>query len=315
VRILLPTRELILGVADLFGLYAFPVVALSATGLLGSSAARLLRRTLAESQAAHHELTRRHRVLQGTEAELQVSNEKLLRELSQRKLAEEALAQKVEELDRSRGLIAALSQLAARINSSPAIDQILNTLGSELKDIGVTCIVALLDPDDQALTVQYTSIEASALTMSEKLIGTRLDRHRVPRGVEIMQGMIQRDQPVFLADALPLMTAVLPSLPEQSVQRLMKLIGLEHAAVMCLPLMVDDEAVGVLAVWGLGLQEADVPALSVFATQVATAIQTASLRETEERRTGELELAYERLEQVQRDLAKAASATPVNRLR
>jgi hypothetical protein len=275
VRIFILAQDLSFGVADLFGLYAFPTISLSAFGLLGSSTAKLLAQTLGETKSAHDELKRSHRTLQGTEAELQEHSEQLRRELSQRKLAEETLARKVQELKRSRGFISALSQVAAHLNGAHGPKEIMATLGAELKQLGMTCVVALLDPDEQTLAVRYTSIDTLTLALGEKLAGITLRNYRVPYGVDILKGMIKNGHPVSVADAIPLTTALLPGVSEDVVGRLVRMAGLgRNMAVHYVPLTVAGEAVGAMAVWGQSLQEDDLAALSVLATQVAGAIQS-----------------------------------------
>jgi len=306
VRIFLPVRAATLIWADLIGLYAFPMIALSAFALLGSNVAKLLSATLAETQAAHHELERSYQALQGTEAELATAYEQARRELAQRKLAEESLELRIRELDRSRGFIAALNQVAARIDAASGADRILDALGAELSALGMTCVVALMDPEDQALVVRYTSIQPPALALIETVSGIALLNHRVRRGAEIVRGMIRRGYPQFMVDAVPITTALLRNAPLCLRERLVRMLGLgSGAATVYLPLTVGHEVEGALVVWGQGLEEDDVPALSVFASQVATALQTAKLHETEERCVEELDAAYQRLQQMREKLVEA----------
>ena len=60
--------------------------------------------------------------------------------------------------------------------------------------------------------------------------------------------------------------------------------------VTYLPMMVKDERIGMLAVWGPDLREADYPAFAVFAFQAATAIEQARLYEDSQRKLRELNL-------------------------
>ncbi|MCK7519382.1 MAG: hypothetical protein MZV64_17465 [Ignavibacteriales bacterium] len=54
----------------------------------------------------------------------------------------------------------------------------------------------------------------------------------------------------------------------------MKLAGINMDGPVCyLPLANEHDVIGVLAVWGAGLKLADIPALSVLASRVTTAIR------------------------------------------
>jgi len=58
----------------------------------------------------------------------------------------------------------------------------------------------------------------------------------------------------------------------------LKSIGVIETTSVChLPLMTEGKPIGILWMWGEGLHENDLPAMSLFAGQVATALQNAKL--------------------------------------
>jgi diguanylate cyclase (GGDEF)-like protein len=62
------------------------------------------------------------------------------------------------------------------------------------------------------------------------------------------------------------------------VLRILQSLGITPNVVVChLPLVSEGETIGILWLWGEGLREGDLPALSIFARQVAAAIQNANL--------------------------------------
>jgi diguanylate cyclase (GGDEF)-like protein len=69
-----------------------------------------------------------------------------------------------------------------------------------------------------------------------------------------------------------------------------------------LPLVVEEQVTGILGLWGDGLQEDDISPLSVFANQVAIAIENARLFDAEAKRRREAEILRKTLEELTSDL-------------
>ena len=77
--------------------------------------------------------------------------------------------QRSQELSRSGRLITALSEVATRLAATTDPDKIIETVGVELKRLGVTCLLAMVTPDTRTLSIQYTSIEPHSLTLIEEI--------------------------------------------------------------------------------------------------------------------------------------------------
>jgi hypothetical protein len=97
-----------------------------------------------------------------------------------------------------------------------------------------------------------------------------------------------------------------PILPESLHKAAMKMAGINMEDPVCyLPLANEYDVIGVLAVWGAGLKQSDVSALSVLASQITTAIRNSELLESEARRAMELGILLKASE-------TASSATQLN---
>jgi two-component sensor histidine kinase len=205
--------------------------------------------------------------------------------------------QRAAELTRSNDFISALSQVAARIGVTLDLDQVLETLGVELRRVGITCIVALLEPEGQTLVIHYTSIESGILERAERLLGVgmhgmRMARDRFPIWDELIEG----GRPVFVADAIALAAPSMPSALKPLIERVFRMGGwMPEDRVVWLPLLVGDQVRGGLAMWGPDLREDDLPTLSVFASQVGVAIESARLYAAEQQRTQKLAQLSDRL--------------------
>jgi PAS domain S-box-containing protein len=202
-------------------------------------------------------------------------------EIAERKRAEEALRGQTAELARSNALIAALSQVAARLQTNLNPDQVMEILGTELRILGLDSVVGLLDPDGQTTVVRYISTASSVLTKIEKLLGRKLPGLRAPP-LPIHDELVERGRAVFVPSVMPMVAAALPDVPNPVLKRTLQLGGLRpDSPAFYLPLAVEGRVFGVLSIVGEDLREDDLPVVSVFANQAAIAFENARLYEAE----------------------------------
>jgi PAS domain S-box-containing protein len=259
-------------------------------------------------------------------------------DITERQQVEETLRQRTAELERSNTLIAALSQMARRLQATLDSDRILETMGDELGRLGIKHFLALLDPKDQALVVRYTSIESKVLSLAEKLAGLSARGFRIPRSrFPIYDELVERGRPQFIQQVLRLVDSMLPGIPRGVRERIVRLVGIDpNTPAIYLPLSAEEQVIGTLTVWSGSLREEDIPALSIFAGQVAAALKASQLyeqaqteivqrTEAEEElikhrnqldelvteRTAELREANEALRRSQERLQYLVSASPV----
>lgn len=186
--------------------------------------------------------------------------------------------QKGADLARSNAVIAALSQVAGRLGETLDPAQILETLGSELKNLGVSVELSLFENDPPSLVVQYTSVDRSVLEQVENFLGQKLIGFRIPQSVWPLDKQMSQRRSLFLVDPLPLVTAVFPKIPSSIVEIAIAHLGVTHQTpVIYLPMVIKEQPLGMMAVWGSDLRQDDVSAYAVFANQVAVSLENARL--------------------------------------
>lgn len=86
---------------------------------------------------------------------------------------------------------------------------------------------------------------------------------------------------VFITDAAPVVASHLPWLPKWAIARVLQVagIGLETPMV-ALPLISEDQSIGIMTVWGETLRPDDAHTFSIFASQVAASLEMARLHQT-----------------------------------
>ncbi len=183
-----------------------------------------------------------------------------------------------EELVRTNTRLTALSHVAAQVQKSNSLAEIFETLGDELGKIGITCLIGLSDPIADAIVVRYSSIESKILSTAEQLAGQSLLGFRISNNL-LPEELSRRGQGIF-SDAVETTQKVFPKIPKMILEKIIELVGItSDMAVAYIPMKGKEVQIGVLAVWGPGLQEADYPALEIFAAQASAALEQARLYE------------------------------------
>jgi diguanylate cyclase (GGDEF)-like protein/PAS domain S-box-containing protein len=211
------------------------------------------------------------------------------RDISTRKKVELELRQSMAELARSNAIIAALSEVATRIETTSNPDQIFETLGSELKQLGMICLVTLKSKEP-LLEMSYTSFPPGMLDQIERQTGIQVEGFSFSIHNDADRKSLPPDQAMFFPDVLPVLYQAIPEIKRGNAEKAVRLAGISpFTPIISLPLMVHEKLVGNLSVIGPGLRKADIPAFSIFATQLAVAIEKARLFETVQRQAVEAE--------------------------
>jgi diguanylate cyclase (GGDEF)-like protein len=182
------------------------------------------------------------------------------------------------QLARANSLIAALSSVATRIGSISNPEIVMETLGHELKQIGINCIVTLQEAGSTQFAIHYISIESSLITMMEKLAGMAIHDFRfTAENLSFYKQVVINRKPVFAVDVSEVAEPMLKSLNPFVVKQILRLVLSDNLRSAYLPLIINDRVSGVLMLWGENLQESDMPAISIFASQVAITLENARL--------------------------------------
>ena len=179
------------------------------------------------------------------------------------------------ETGRTNQLLSALGRMAARIASANNLETIFSTLGDELKEIGVYCLVGLKEDGKDDISIRYFS---RLHPIPEKYQGYLKSFNTFNTLFPLFPLIMEQRTPVFVVDPIPLVHALLERFPQHIQSQLIPMIGfgLETHAI-CLPLIADEDVVGIITLWGDDIRESDQPAAQIFTSQVAIAIQKAKL--------------------------------------
>ena len=181
------------------------------------------------------------------------------------------------QLERSNSLIRALAQVNARAAVAADPDGVLQTLGNELAKLGLRCAIALNDAGNQHVILRYISLPGRLVTSLERIGNIKIQNYAIP--IAKLAPFSDLSQNARLVkDYLPTLESWVTDLPHHAATKILKLIGVTRTTSVCyLPLITEGKSMGVLWMWGEGLHETDMPTISLFASQLAAALQNANL--------------------------------------
>jgi two-component sensor histidine kinase/PAS domain-containing protein len=200
------------------------------------------------------------------------------------------------EMARSNSMILALSEVASQLDSTIDLSQVLDTLGKELKKVNLNCMVGTIDDTKQVMKVEYLTFMEETKRVAQKFGLHWHEEMKIPRHLWPTEQAITEKAPTW--DPSPIGNAyrMFPYIPKELFIKAMRMVGWDLTEPVCyLPMINDEDVIGILSVWGKGLRQADIPALSIFANQVATAIRNTRLymnaqKEIDERTQAEIRI-------------------------
>jgi len=181
----------------------------------------------------------------------------------------------LDQLAHSNDLIYALAQITTHIEKAFSIDDIIRNLGAELNRINLTCIMAVYDRERALFTVNYTSLSPNFLEVVENGLGHPLIHYTFSRDRLKFEHILH---PAALSNVEDEIQMLFAHTRRQGVTEILKRIGVEAGTEpLRLPLVFEENLLGILWVWGKGLTRADLPIMSIFAKQIGVSLERARL--------------------------------------
>ena len=221
--------------------------------------------------------------------------------------AEEALRRSLEETARRQRLLLFLSQAAHAVQRARTPAEVYQTIGDEVAKLGYHATLFTVTEDQMHLALAHMTFKPALLQAAEKLTGLSARDYRFrlePHG--FYQRIVAEGNAVFSNPGSGPIAEALPRLVRPLAGRLATILGVEKAIYA--PLTVNGRTHSLLTVMGADLGEADVPAVTAFASQAAIAVENARLYQAAQQEIAE----RKRAEQVQVTLyriSEAAQAT------
>lgn len=191
----------------------------------------------------------------------------------------------LDQLAHSNELAYSLAHVTTHIEKALDRDEIVAALGIELQKIGLFCATVFYDADRELFTVHSTSMDPVNLAEFEQFIGFPLVNFSLSLDTLKSRLKLERvDQPVVVQDPIGEMQIFFADERKIVLSDLLERIGINPAAeLLRLPLLFEENLLGILWVWGEGVLGTDLPVMSIFSKQIGISLERARLfREVQE---------------------------------
>ena len=181
----------------------------------------------------------------------------------------------LDQLAHANDLIYALAQITTHIEKAFDIEDIIRNLGTELSKIDLTCIMAAYDKEQGQFTINYTSLHPQFLEIVEDGLQYPLLNYTFARDRLRLENILY---PVALSNVEDEIELLFAHTRRQGVSEILKQIGVDAGTEpLRLPLVFEENLLGILWIWGKGLTKADLPIMSIFAKQIGVSLERARL--------------------------------------
>jgi len=205
----------------------------------------------------------------------------------------------ITERRRAEQLLQMLNEVALSVEQALTHEEIFAAVAQRFERIGFSCVVLLADETQSRLFPRYLGYKARALKTAEKLTGVKAESFSIPvEAVASYRDVVWERKAFFSENMEEVVRQALPAPITRFSGRIVKMLGLARSIVA--PLIVGDKVIGVLSVQSDDLTEADVPAITAFAHQVAAAWRKADLMQDLETSLEDLKIGQAQLLQAQK---------------
>ncbi|HXQ34277.1 MAG TPA: diguanylate cyclase, partial [Anaerolineales bacterium] len=183
------------------------------------------------------------------------------------------------QLARSNELIYSLAHIMTIIEKALSPDEIIGALGVELKKIDIRCLMATYDGHRELFTINHVSMTSEVLNQLENRTGSPLIGHVF--SIDRMKSISNIEnfyQPAVVSQPEDEIQILFARKRKKHISKILHKVGMNgDIKLMRLPLLFEENLLGILWVWGKGITEADLPVMSIFAKQIGISLERARL--------------------------------------
>jgi len=171
---------------------------------------------------------------------------------------------------RAEQLLNALNQAAVSMGTARTQQEIFNAIARELKQIDISCMLFPLDETRSRLITKFISHESSIIKPLEKLVGLKYENFSFPIDtVDVYRRVIKEKETLLKDTSEHTVRQMFPKLSKKIITLLVKLS--QGKRTISTPLIVENEAIGMLLLQSGSLILEDIPTAIAFADQLSSA--------------------------------------------
>ncbi len=219
-----------------------------------------------------------------------------IQDITERKQAEDALQRALEETQRGRNTLQALSFAAQAAQRARGPQAIYQAVGDEIKKLGFELVVFDIDMQKRQLNLSYMSYATRLLAFAEKLTGLSPANYYIPIPIGgVYDQILSAGRAVLHEDITSITKETLPPLLRPLAGQIVSQFKIAQGIYASLT--VGGQPVGIMIVSSSELTKADLPAVDVLAAQVSIALENAQLYASVERELFEIKEADQKIQQ------------------
>jgi len=184
----------------------------------------------------------------------------------------------LDQLAHSNDLIYSFAHITTHIEKALSPDEIIQVLGAQLEKINLTCLLAVYDPGKQLFTLKYTSIKPEIIDQLKNGTGIPFIDYSFPlQRINSILNIEDLSQPRVVSspeDEIQILFAQ----KQEGISKILQKVGIDTGVeLMRLPLLFEENLLGILWIWGKDIMKTDLPVLSIFAKQIGISLERARL--------------------------------------
>ena len=191
----------------------------------------------------------------------------------------EAERQWMDQLAHSNELIYAIAQMTTQIERALTQEEIIQTVGRELRKLSLTCALATFDQPLGKFTITHTSMAPPTLEQIENGIGFSLVGISFSlKKLNSSLGLEDILSPTAITRPEDEIQVLFPRRREAGITEILRGAGIgPETELFRLPLVFEENLLAILWVWGTGITKSDLPIMSIFARQIGSSLERARL--------------------------------------
>jgi PAS domain S-box-containing protein len=218
-------------------------------------------------------------------------------EIGGKKVVQEVVRD-ITERRRVERLLGTLNEAALAVEQALTLEETFTAVGEQFKKLGFSCAILRVDKSQSKLYPIYYSYESKAVKTAEKLLGIKAENLALPiDSVKVFREAVREGKTLFAAGD-GTVRQVLPKPLKRFARQIIKILGVPQSVIV--PLIVEDQVIGLLTVQSDDLTEEDAPAIGAFAHQMAAGWRKAQLLQDLENSLDELKRTQAQLFQSQK---------------
>jgi PAS domain S-box-containing protein len=177
---------------------------------------------------------------------------------------------------RHQQLILELNRLAPALLVLDTPDQVFGRTAAALEPLGLGLAITLRDTDDSLPYLRHVTLSSAVADYLLRATGFQFANLRIPASTPGYSEALTQHKAVFWDDIDILIRGMMPPAAVILCQALWRLYGIRN--LIFAPLLIGDQAWGVLALWSPLLSREDVPFVEALAHQIAAVLAQIEVR-------------------------------------